>query len=172
MGEIKTLITAEAIKTRIKELALAIEKAFNHEELIVVCILKGASIFCSDLVREIKVNTQLDFMIVSSYGNSTQTSGNIIIKKDVELDLQNKNVLIVEDIIDTGLTLMHLKNYFKNFNCKDVKICTLLNKEARRVCKLNVDFVGFEIPDEFVVDYGIDYAENYRNLPYIAHIIE
>lgn len=169
-NKLKTLISKQQIQTRVIQLAQEIEASFNHQDLVVIGILKGAAVFCSDLIRQIKANTQLDFMVVSSYGNSTNSSGNVIIKKDLELDVKNKNVLIIEDIIDTGITLKHLKTYFENFNCKDIKICTLLNKPSRRICDLKVDFIGFDIPDEFVVGYGIDYAENYRNLPYIAHI--
>lgn len=172
MEEIQTLIQKEDIQKRIKQLAQDIQESFNHEDIVVICILKGAFVFCADLVREFNMKTQIDFMAVSSSGNNFESSGNILVKKDIDLPIVGKNVLIVEDIIDTGLTLKHLKQHFENRQCKTVKICTLLNKPSRRVCDLNVDFIGFDIPDEFVVGYGIDYAENYRQLDYIAHVVQ
>lgn len=164
------LITKDEIKSKVKELAVQIENYFKNEEIYVVCILKGASVFTMDLIREIKNDVILDFMIVSSYGMETKSSGIVKIVKDVDMPVENKNVLIVEDIIDTGLTLKYLKDYFERRGCKDFKICTLLDKFEKRTCDIVPDFVGFKIPSKFVVGYGIDCGEKYRNLPYIAYV--
>lgn len=166
------LLTKEEIQTKVKELAVEIQDYFKDEEIYVVCILKGASVFTMDLIREIKNDVILDFMIVSSYGMETKSSGVVKIIKDVDMPMENKNVLIVEDIIDTGLTLEYLKDYFERRGCKDFKICTLLDKFEKRTANIVPDFVGFKIPNKFVVGYGIDCGEKYRNLPYIAYVEE
>lgn len=166
------LLTKEEIQAKVKELANEIQNYFKNEEIYVVCILKGASMFTMDLIREIKNDVILDFMIVSSYGMETKSSGIVKIVKDVDMPVENKNVLIVEDIIDTGLTLAYLKDYFERRGCKDFKICTLLDKFEKRTSNIVPDFVGFKIPSKFVVGYGIDCGEKYRNLPYIGYVEE
>ncbi len=166
------LLTQEQIKAKVKELASDIEKYFGDEDIVVICILKGASVFTMDLIREIKNDVILDFMIVSSYGMETKSSGIVKIIKDVDVFVEGKNVLVVEDIIDTGLTLKYLKDYFQRRGCKDFKICTLLDKAEKRTCDIVPDFIGFTIPNKFVVGYGIDCGEKYRNLPYIGYVEE
>ena len=162
------MYSAEEIKTRVIELAKQIDKDYAGEELLVVAILKGASVFCADLIREINLDVRMDFMCVSSYGNSTNSSGTVKIIKDLDVDIENKNVLIVEDIIDSGLTLSNLVDALETRKPKSLKLCTLLDKPERRKSNIKVDYVGFVIEDKFIVGYGIDYAEKYRNLPYIG----
>jgi hypoxanthine phosphoribosyltransferase len=164
----KILISEEELKVKIRELGKKITEDYADEQLIVVGILKGASVFMSDLIREIDSKIEVDFMVVSSYGNSTTTTGVVRILKDLETDIEGYNILLVEDIIDTGITLSYLKNYLYHRNAKSVRICTLLNKPSRREKAVEIDYEGFQVPDEFIVGYGIDYAENYRNLPYIG----
>ena len=158
----------EVIANRVHELGAEISKDFAGEEFMLVGILKGASIFLSDLVREISLPAYIDYMVVSSYGNSAETSGVVRIIKDLEDDIDGKNIIIVEDIIDTGLTLEYLRKNLLSRNPKSLKICTLLDKPARREREIKVDYKGFEVPDEFIIGYGIDYAEKYRNLPFIG----
>lgn len=163
------LISEEEITNKVKELGRQISNDYgDDQQLIVVGILKGAIIFLSDLVREIKLPIALDFMAVSSYGSSTESSGAVRILKDLERDVENKHVLIVEDIVDTGLTLKYLLDNLWSRKPASVKTCTLLDKPSRRLVDVTVDYNGFSIPDKFVVGYGLDFAENYRNLPYIA----
>ena len=164
----KILFTEEELQDKVKEMGKQISETYKDEKLIVVGILKGASIFMSDLIRAIDTKIKIDFMVVSSYGNATETSGVVRILKDLESDIEGYNVLLVEDIIDTGTTLSYLKSYLYHRNAKSVRICTLLNKPSRREKAVEIDFQGFEVPDEFIVGYGIDYAEDYRNLPYIG----
>lgn len=166
------LLSKEEIAEKVKQLAKEIEDHFGEEDIVVICILKGASVFTMDLIREIKNDVILDFMIVSSYGMETKSSGIVKIIKDVDVFVEGKNVLIVEDIIDTGLTLKYLKDYFQRRGCKEFKICTLLDKAEKRTCDIVPDFVGFTIPSKFVVGYGIDCGEKYRNLPYIGYVEE
>ena len=163
------LISQEEIIAKIKELGQQISKDYSQDqELIVVGILKGAIIFLSDLVREINLPIALDFMAVSSYGTGTESSGAVRILKDLERDVENKHVLIVEDIVDTGLTLKYLLDNLHARKPASVKTCTMLDKPSRRLVDVTVNYNGFSIPDKFVVGYGLDYGENYRNLPYIA----
>ena len=162
------MYSAEEIKAKVVELAKQIEKDYEGEELLVVGILKGASVFCADLIREINLDVNMDFMCVSSYGTSTASSGSVKIIKDLDVDIEGKNVLIVEDIIDSGLTLSSLVEALKTRKPKSLKLCTLLDKPERRTSNIDVDYVGFVIEDKFIVGYGIDYAEKYRNLPYIG----
>ena len=163
------LISQDEIIAKIKELGQQISKDYSQEqELIVVGILKGAIIFLSDLVREINLPIALDFMAVSSYGTGTESSGAVRILKDLERDVENKHVLIVEDIVDTGLTLKYLLDNLHARKPASVKTCTMLDKPSRRLVDVTVNYNGFSIPDKFVVGYGLDYGENYRNLPYIA----
>ena len=162
----------EEIASRVRELASEIEECFGDEDIVIVGVLKGACVFVTDLTREIKNDVILDFMMVSSYGMSTKSSGVVKIIKDVDAVVEGQNVLIVEDIIDTGLTMNYLRDYFQRKGCKSFKICTLLDKPQRRTCDVVADFTGFEIPDKFVVGYGIDCGEKYRNLPYIGYVEE
>ena len=167
-----TLISQEEIENKVIELAKKIEKDYEKQEVLIVGVLKGAFVFVSDLVRNINLDLSLDFIAVSSYGMSTESSGVVKINKDIEMDLSGKNVIIVEDIIDTGLTLKYIKEYLSGKNAKSVRICTLLDKPSRRKCDVEVDYIGFEIEDLFIVGYGIDCKEKYRNLPYIAYVQE
>ena len=167
-----TLISQEEIENKVIELAKKIEKDYEKQEVLIVGVLKGAFVFVSDLVRNINLDLSLDFIAVSSYGMSTESSGVVKLNKDIEMDLSGKNVIIVEDIIDTGLTLKYIKEYLSGKNAKSVRICTLLDKPSRRKCDVEVDYIGFEIEDLFIVGYGIDCKEKYRNLPYIAYVQE
>lgn len=166
------LISEKQIKEKVIELGQKIEKDYKGQEIFLIGVLKGASVFISDLMRCVNLDVKIDFMSVSSYGMSTTSSGIVKILKDIDQDISNKNVIIVEDIIDTGLTLNYLKDYLLKKNAKSIKICTLLDKPERRKCNIQVDYIGFEIEDKFIVGYGIDYKEMYRNLPYIAYVHE
>ncbi|WP_074017069.1 hypoxanthine phosphoribosyltransferase [Fusobacterium massiliense] len=169
---IESLIDRQKVESRIKELAKEIEKDYAGEEVVCVGLLKGSVIFLSDLVKEIETPVIIDFMNVSSYGSETVSSGDVKILKDTDLDLRGKNVLIVEDIIDTGLTLEYVIDYFKKVKgVKTIKTCTLLSKPDRRRVQVDVDYIGFEVPDKFIIGYGLDYDQKYRNLPYIAVVI-
>ena len=169
---IENLIDKETVEKRIKELAREIEKDYAGEEVYCVGLLKGSVIFLSDLVKEINISVIIDFMSVSSYGSETVSSGDVKILKDTDLDLRGKHVLIVEDIIDTGLTLEHVIKYFKEGKgVKSLKTCTLLSKPERRKVDVQVEYIGFDVPDKFVIGYGLDYDQRYRNLPYIAVVI-
>ena len=164
----KVLLTTEEIKAKIKELGATISRDYQGKNLLVVGILKGAVIFMSDLVREIKVPLALDFMAVSSYGVSTESSGVVRIMKDLERGIEDTHILIVEDIIDTGLTLKYLVENLAARGPLSVKVCTLLDKPSRRKVDVQPDYNGFSIPDEFVVGYGLDFSERFRHLPYIG----
>lgn len=164
----KILIAEEAIRIKVKELGEVITRDYQGKDLLVVGILKGSVVFMGDLIREIKLPLQIDFMEVSSYGKSTESSGAVRILKDLKNDIEDQNILIVEDIIDTGLTLSYLLSILEARKPKSIKICTFLNKPSRRKAKLLVDYNGYDIPDEFVVGYGLDFGEIYRNLPYVA----
>ncbi|MFN2363591.1 MAG: hypoxanthine phosphoribosyltransferase [Halarsenatibacteraceae bacterium] len=168
------IIDEETLQERIKELGQEITKSYPEgTELILICILRGAMIYMADLARYINLPVSFDFMDVSSYGDSTESSGNVKIIKDLDDSIENKDVLIVEDIIDTGLTLKHIINILETRNPASIKTTTLLDKPDRREMKqVEVDFNGFEIPNKFVVGYGLDFAEKYRNLPYIGVLKE
>lgn len=168
----RVLLSEDEIKKKCAELGELISKDFSDEEVVFVCMLRGAVIFFSDLIRNISVDCQTDFIVASSYGNDTVTSGCLDIKKDLETDITGKNVVIVEDIVDSGITLSAIKKLLISRNPKTLKICSLLNKPSRRVCTADIDYCGFDIPDEFVVGYGLDYAQHYRQLPYIAVLTE
>lgn len=170
MANIDVMISEEEIANKVNQLAKQIEKDYEGEQLLVVGILKGASVFVSDLIRKINLDVNIDFMSVSSYGNGTESSGTVRILKDLDVDIADKNVLIVEDIIDSGLTLSNLVKELKIRNPKSLKLCTLLDKPQRRTSNIPVDYVGFVIEDKFIVGYGIDWAEKYRNLPYIGSV--
>ena len=169
LGDIKSiLISEEEIAKRVKELGKQLAEDYKGKELLVVGILKGCMLFLSDLVRTIDLPLTLDFMVVSSYGATTKSSGVVRIVKDLEREIEGKDVLIVEDIVDTGLTLSYLVENFKARNPKSVKVCSLLDKPDRRKAQVEIQYIGFKIPDEFVVGYGLDYGENYRNLPFVC----
>lgn len=160
----KILISEEQIRQRVKELGAQITKDYEDKKLLLVGILNGCVYFMTDLSREIDKLLQIDFMVISSYGNSTSTSGVVKIIKDLNRSIEGFDVLIVEDIVDTGLTLSYIKDVLSARRPNSVKICTLVNKVGRRKVDIDVDYVGFEIPDEFIIGYGLDYAEKYRNL--------
>ena len=164
----KVLISEEEIAAKTKELGERITKDYQGKNLLVISILKGGVVFTSDLIRRINLDFAIDFMAVSSYGNAAKSSGRVSIKKDLDRDVHGCEVLIVEDILDTGLTLSYLTEILKTRGAKSVKICTLLNKPERRKANIDADYIGFEIENEFVIGYGLDCAEQYRNLPYIA----
>ncbi|MDU2064827.1 MAG: hypoxanthine phosphoribosyltransferase, partial [Sporomusaceae bacterium] len=157
----KILISQEGLAKRVKELGEKISADYAGEEILMIGVLRGAVIFMADLSRAIKIPVAIDFMAVSSYGMSTSSSGVVRILKDLDEDVEGKHVLIVEDIIDSGLTLNYLIDYIKSRNPKSVKICTLLNKPERRKVAVPIAYNGFDVPDEFVVGYGLDYAEKY-----------
>jgi hypoxanthine phosphoribosyltransferase len=168
----ETMISEAEIANRVKELAGEIESDFNNEPIFLIVVLKGSFVFAADLIREIKSDVNVDFISVSSYSDQTETTGKVKLLKDLDADITNKNVVVVEDIIDSGLTLHFLRDHLQMHKPKSIKICTLLDKPERRRVDLPVDYVGFVIPDEFIVGYGIDYAQKYRNLPYIATVEE
>ena len=170
--KVDVLISKEKIADRVKELAKEINKEFDGEEVVLIGLLRGSVIFLSDLAREIDLDAKIDFMIVSSYGNTMESSREVKIIKDLEEYIEGKNVIIVEDIIDTGYTLQKVVETLKLRNPKELKICTLLDKPERREVEIPVDYVGFQIPDEFVVGYGIDYAQKHRNLPYVGMVVK
>ena len=167
-----SMISATEIKQRVKQLAEEIEKDFNDEPIFLIVVLKGSFVFAADLIREMKGDIKVDFISVSSYSDQTETTGKVKLLKDLDTNITNQNVVVVEDIIDSGLTLHFLRDHLNMHKPKQIKICTLLDKPERRRVELPVDYVGFVIPDEFIVGYGIDYAEMYRNLPYIATVEE
>ena len=165
-----TLFSEEQIHDRVKELATEISRDYEGRNPLMVGILKGAFVFLSDLAREIELPLEFDFMAVSSYGSASRTSGIVRIQKDLDTDIEGKDLLIVEDIIDTGLTLKYLVKNLKARGAASLEICALLDKEIANKAELPVRYVGFTIPDVFVVGYGLDHAESFRNLPYIARI--
>lgn len=162
------MLTEEQIVARTKELAAQLDKLYEGRNPIVVCILKGSVLFFSDLIRNMKTNLTIDFMSVSSYGSGTTSSGEIKIKKDLSEDIKGRDVLIVEDIIDSGNTLYNLKKLLNSRAPSSVNIVTLLDKPHRREVPMEPEYTGFVIEDEFVIGYGLDYAEEYRNLPYVG----
>lgn len=167
---LETLISKEEIADRIQDLGRRISEDYKEEEVCLICVLKGGVMFLVDLVKEITCPVTMDFMAVSSYGNETSSTGVVKIIKDLDETIEGKNVIIVEDIIDSGRTLNYLIQILKDRRPKSVRICTLLDKPDRRIVDVNVDYVGFSIPDKFVVGYGLDYQQLYRNLPYIASV--
>ena len=160
----KVLIPESDVKNRVKEIAEQISKDYKGETVILICILSGASIFFADLVRELDLDVRFEFMSVSSYGAGTVSSGEVKILKDVNYPIEGKHVIIVEDIIDSGCTLSYLKRVLEQRNPASIKVCTILDKPSRRKVDFKGEYVGFEIPDEFVIGYGLDYAGKYRNL--------
>lgn len=168
MEKLRTLISENELRDRVKALGKAISKDYEGKSVCVICVLKGGVMFMVDLAKEITVPVTMDFMAVSSYGNETSSTGVVKIVKDLDESIEGMDVIIVEDIIDSGRTLSYLVQILKDRQPSSLKICTLLDKPERRVVDVNVDYVGFSIPDEFVVGYGLDYQQLYRNLPYIA----
>ena len=167
--KVDVLISEKEIDNRILEIADRINKDYEGEELTLICVLKGGVMFMCDLAKKLNLNVRLDFMSVSSYGSETKSSGVVKIIKDLDDSIDGKNVLVVEDIIDSGNTLSYLMDILKKRGPKSIKLCTLLDKPSRREKKdVFVDYVCFEIEDKFVVGYGLDYDERYRNLPYIG----
>jgi hypoxanthine phosphoribosyltransferase len=164
------LISRKKIASIVKGLADQISKDYGDKELVLVCILKGAFMFLSDLIRHLSIPVRIDFVRLASYGAGMKTSGKIEITKDIEIPIEGKDVLIVEDIIDSGRTLVFLKERFALFNPRSVKICALLDKKARREVEVEADYLGKEVEDVFVVGYGIDFNETYRNLPEIYYV--
>jgi hypoxanthine phosphoribosyltransferase len=164
----KVLFTEAELKTKIKELGKQISIDYENKEIILVGVLKGSVPFMADLLREISIPCSMDFMAVSSYGNSTKTSGVVRILKDLDFQIENKNVLIVEDIIDSGITLRYLVDYLKGRKPASINIACLLDKPDRRKVDIKIGYFGFKVPDYFLVGYGLDYAELYRNLPYVG----
>jgi hypoxanthine phosphoribosyltransferase len=165
LDRLKVLLAREQIAEKVIELGARITSDFAGESVVLIGVLKGATIFLADLARAIKLDASFDFIAVSSYGNTKQQSGEVKLMKDVDHSMGGKNVILVEDILDTGLTLTYLKNILLGHQPKTVKIAALLDKVSRRTQPIQGDYIGFEIPDEFVVGYGLDFAERYRNLP-------
>jgi hypoxanthine phosphoribosyltransferase len=166
------LITEDQLKQKVKLIGAQMQQDFQDEPFVLIIVLKGAYVFAADLIRELKATVTVDFVAASSYGNQTETTGKVRLLKDIDVNITGKHVVLVEDIIDSGLTLSFLKEHFQLHKPKSMKICTLLDKPERRKVDLIADYVGFVIPDTFIVGYGIDYAEKYRNLPYIATVKE
>lgn len=166
--KIKVLVPEEEVNARIEELGRKISEDYAGKEIHLICVLKGGVFFMCELAKRITVPVSMDFMSVSSYGDGTTSSGIVKIVKDLDEALEGKDVLVVEDIVDSGRTLYYLLDILQKRGPKSMKLCTLLDKPERRVRDVHVDYVGFEIPDEFVVGFGLDYAQKYRNLPYIG----
>ncbi len=165
---IRVLVSEEEVDAKIAELGKKISEDYAGKQVHLICILKGGVFFMCELAKRITVPVSMDFMCVSSYGDDTSSSGIVRIAKDLDESIQGKDVLIVEDIIDSGRTLYYLMEVLEKRNPNSIRLCTLLDKPERRVKDVKVDYVGFDIPDEFVVGYGLDYAQKYRNLPYIG----
>ena len=166
--KIRVLLTEEEVDKRINEVAAKISEEYAGKEIHLICILKGGVFFTCELAKRLTVPVSLDFMSVSSYGAGTESSGVVRILKDLDEPLAGKDVLIVEDIIDSGRTLHYLIPVLKQRNPKSIRLCALLNKPDRREVEVQIDYLGFDIPDEFVIGYGLDYAQKYRNLPFIG----
>ena len=167
------LLDANTIQARVKELAEEIERDYpDGDEIHMVCVLKGGFVFMSDLVRNMSTRVSMDFIAVSSYGAGTKSSGEVRFQKDLDTSLENRNVIVVEDIVDTGLTLKYLQEILRSRAPKTLRTACLLSKPSRRKVDVPVDYIGFTIEDRFVVGYGLDYAEKYRNLPHIAVLQE
>jgi hypoxanthine phosphoribosyltransferase len=170
VGEI--LLEEDAIQTRIRELGREISSDYSGRELLLVGVLKGAVFFMADLMRTITVPCEIDFMAISSYGASTDSSGVVRILKDLDINIEGRHVLVVEDIVDSGLTLSYLVRNLESREPASLEVCSLLTKPARREMEVDIRYVGFEIPNRFVIGYGLDFAERYRNLPYVGVLHE
>ena len=165
---LKVLLSENKIAQRVYEIGAQISRDYAGKRLVMVSVLKGSVVFMADLMRAVTVPAEIDFMCVSSYGNGVKTSGVVRIIKDLDNDLAGMDLLLVEDILDSGMTLSYIKKLLLDRNPNSVRICTLLDKPERRKADIVADYKGFDVPDEFVVGYGLDYAEKYRNLPYIG----
>ena len=164
----KVLLNEEVIKEKIKELSLRISNDYKGKDLLIVGVLKGSVIFASELIKNITIPCEIDFMAVSSYGTSSETTGVVRILKDLDHEISGKDIDIIEDIVDSGVTLNYLLRYLLSRNANSVEIVSLLTKPSRRKVDVECKYIGFEVPDEFLVGYGLDYAEKYRNLPFIG----
>lgn len=165
---LKVLIPQSELDAKVRELGQTLTRDYAGKKPMFVGVLKGCFVFMADLIREVDLYCDMDFMAVSSYGSGTSTTGAVKINKDLSRDIEGRDVIIVEDILDSGVTLSYLKGYLENRRPASIKIVTLLDKPARRRADIRADYYGFRVPDEFVVGYGLDYAEEYRNLPYIG----
>lgn len=165
---VKILYTQKQIQQKILELGDRITKDYKNKNPILISLLKGAVVFMSDIMRSIDLKCEIDFMCVSSYGKNAIGSGNIKIIKDLDIDVCGKDIIIIEDILDSGLTLQHIMSILSQKKINSINICALLNKPSRRIIHMDVKYIGFDVPDEFIVGYGLDYNEKYRNLPYIG----
>jgi hypoxanthine phosphoribosyltransferase len=168
VDKLRVLITRERIAAKVAEMGQRISQDFAGEPVVLIGVLKGATVFLADLARQITLDVSFDFIAVSSYGNAKQHSGEVKLVKDVDCSMEGRNIILVEDILDTGLTLTFIQNMLRAHQPKSLKIAALLDKVSRRTEPIRGDYVGFEIPDEFVVGYGLDFAEHYRNLPDIC----
>ncbi|SHK13369.1 hypoxanthine phosphoribosyltransferase [Paramaledivibacter caminithermalis] len=166
------LFSREDIQRKVEELGRQITKDYQGKKLLVVSLLKGSFIFTADLVREIKIPTKIEFMATSSYGHSTESSGKVQILYDIKGDIEGYDILIADDIADTGITMKYVINYLKSKNPKSIKSCVLLDKPSRRKVELKADYVGFTIPDKFIVGYGLNYGDYYRNVPYVFSFVD
>lgn len=164
------MITQQQINDRAAEIGRQIEKDFNGEPIVLVGILRGAVLWMADIMKNTNLDMTIDFMAVSSYGSEKKSSGIVKINKDLDTDIEGKNVIIVEDIVDSGTTLNYLKGYFESRAAKEIKICTLLDKPEGRKVDIDVDYIGFTVDDRFIIGYGLDYDQKYRNLPYISYL--
>lgn len=170
MPELIPVLKKDDIKHMVAQVADRISSDYQDHELVLIGVLKGAYIFLSDLVRQMSVPVQVDFIGVSSYGSGTSSSGGIHLTKDIEIDVTNKNVLVIEDIVDTGLTLTYIVDYLKSFSPKTVKVCALIDKRERRKSKIKIDYTCHRVGEGFLVGYGLDYSEDYRDLPEIYRL--
>ena len=165
---LRVLLSEDEIREKVRELGGKISADYKNSNLMLVTVLKGAVVFLADLMRQIDVPAEIDFMVVSSYGSGVKSSGVVKIVKDLDVPLAGKDILIVEDILDSGLTLSYIKELLESRGPRSIRIATLLDKPSRRKVDLQADYIGFSVPDEFVIGYGLDYDEKYRNLPYIG----
>ncbi len=170
MQTINVLLTREQIEERAKEIGKQISEEYAGKSVYLIGTLKGAVMWMADIMKNLEIDTEIDFVVASSYGSGTSTSGVVKIKKDLDGDIYDKNVIIIEDIVDTGTTLHFLKKYLADRNPKSLKICTLLDKPSRRLVEMEADYVGFSIENLFVIGYGLDYDQKYRNLPYVGYL--
>ncbi|WP_250277800.1 hypoxanthine phosphoribosyltransferase [[Clostridium] colinum] len=166
--KIEILITEEQLNERISEIAKEINKDYGDKDITLVCVLKGGVMFMTDIAKKLNQKVEFEFIDVSSYGKGTVSSGKLTINKDLETSIEGKHVILLEDIVDTGRTLSYLIDYLKSKNPASLKLCTLLDKPSRRIIDVDANYIGFTIPDAFIVGYGLDYAQKYRNLPYIG----
>ncbi|MFW5730392.1 MAG: hypoxanthine phosphoribosyltransferase [Desulfonatronovibrionaceae bacterium] len=170
--DMQTILSRKGLQKRVTELAAEISRDYKGKNVLVLCVLKGAFIFCADLVRAMSIDADVDFIRLSSYGDKTFSSGKVEMSRDMETPVQNRHILIVEDIVDTGYSMLFLKDFLKQRHALSVKICALIDKHERRQVSLKVDYPGFVLQKGFLVGYGLDYAEKYRNLPEVCELIQ